>query len=314
MRNIFRLRFVLCCAMLAVAGACEKSTTDPVGPPAALQVVGANAATVAAGAAAADSLAVKVVDDNGRGVSGIQVTWQGDPATGGATVSPASSVTNANGIARTAVTGGTRAGPSTASARITANGQPVTLAYVVTVNAGPAASLAIAPVSGVMANGTTRTLTVAATDQYGNATSAAGAQWTSSAPTVAEVSAAGLVSGRGVGSAQFTASLNGVVSQPVTVSVVPTQMMVCETQNSMVCGTWNWNTDKYSATWADGATADVTVVRFLPESVEFRRVDFGKNPDFTATYIGTISGRTAGGTVTWSIQGTSATGTWTTQW
>jgi hypothetical protein len=94
----------------------------------------------------------------------------------------------------------------------------------------------------------------------------------------------------------------------------PPQMLVCEKNNSTVCGTWTRNGNKYSATWEDGATAYITVVRFQPGHVEFRRVDFGKNPDFTATYIGTISGRTAAGTVTWSMQGTIATGTWTSEW
>lgn len=103
---------------------------------------------------------------------------------------------------------------------------------------------------------------------------------------------------------------------PTDPGIPPAQMRVCEKKISMVCGTWTLNGDKYSATWEDGSTSDITIVRFVPRSAEFRRVDSGKNADLTATYIGAVEGRTLVGTVYWPIQGTSASdiGRWTAEW
>jgi hypothetical protein len=101
---------------------------------------------------------------------------------------------------------------------------------------------------------------------------------------------------------------------PTDPGIPPAQMRVCERKISMVCGTWTLNGDKYSATWEDGSTADITIVRFQPGSGEFRRVDFGKNAGLTATYIGAVEGRTLVGQVYWSIQGTSEVGRWTAEW
>jgi adhesin/invasin len=81
------------------------------GAPAALQIVLGNNGTAPAGFALAESLVVRLVDANGNGVAGRAVAWA---VTGGGGVpSPASTITDANGLSATQWTLGTTAGPNT---------------------------------------------------------------------------------------------------------------------------------------------------------------------------------------------------------
>ena len=81
------------------------------GAPAALQIVQGNNNTAPAGFALAESLVVRLVDANGNGVAGRPVAWA--VTGGGGTPSPASTVTDDNGLSATRWTLGTTAGPNT---------------------------------------------------------------------------------------------------------------------------------------------------------------------------------------------------------
>ena len=79
----------------------------------------------------ANPLKVKAADQFGNGVSGETVTWA--VATGSATVAPASSNTDASGIAQTTLTAGASAGPATVTATSgILSGSPVTFNETVT--------------------------------------------------------------------------------------------------------------------------------------------------------------------------------------
>jgi hypothetical protein len=83
------------------------STAEPANPTTLVYVEG-NGQTAPAGFVLADTLLVRLVDDNGNGVGGKPVTWV--VATGGGTVSPLNSTTTANGYASTHWTLGPSAG------------------------------------------------------------------------------------------------------------------------------------------------------------------------------------------------------------
>ncbi|HEU4884555.1 MAG TPA: Ig-like domain-containing protein [Longimicrobium sp.] len=176
-----------------------------------------------------------------------------------------------------------------------------------------AARLTLSPTAVTLGVAATRPVTVTAFDDD-DKTIEADVRWTSSNATVAEVNDAGVIVARAPGSAVLTATMDDAQAQ-VTATVVPAQMTVCETNNATVCGAWVWQNDHYAGTWQDGATANITVTKF-GATVEFARVDYGKNKDFTASYTGVVNlaAKSASGAVKWSITGQSATGNWTAQW
>lgn len=94
----------------------------------------------------------------------------------------------------------------------------------------------------------------------------------------------------------------------------PAEIVVCETYTVRICGTWQRSGSTYAGSWQDGATADVDLVRFTRTEIRAERTDFGQNRDLTAVYTGTVNGRTASGSVTWTVEGTPRTGSWTAEW
>ena len=92
------------------------ATAEP-GPPAGLQPVGPQARTGAAGATLDPPLAVRVVDQHGNGVPGVQVSWS--ITAGGGALSAVSAQTDAEGVARATWTlGGVLSAPQTARAAL----------------------------------------------------------------------------------------------------------------------------------------------------------------------------------------------------
>jgi glucose/arabinose dehydrogenase len=86
--------------------ACTSNPASP-GPSPTLRIVSGDAQAAAAGSALPESLTVQAVDAGGGPQAGITVRWT---ASGGASATPASSVTGATGFARTAVTLGVTTG------------------------------------------------------------------------------------------------------------------------------------------------------------------------------------------------------------
>jgi hypothetical protein len=96
---------------------------------------------------------------------------------------------------------------------------------------------------------------------------------------------------------------------------LPSVIRQCETYTTRICGTWERESgDTYRAVWDDGATASIRVVRFTFEEIVVRREDDGQNVDFTATYAGTVRGRSAAGAVVWNAGESTRSGTWEAEW
>jgi Bacterial Ig-like domain (group 1)/Regulator of chromosome condensation (RCC1) repeat len=141
------------------------TATASVPANAILQRVGGDNQTGFVGQPLADSLVVRVILPDGRPLRGVQITWVPDP---NGTASPATSITDANGRARTRWTLGTDAGTPT----LRANG-PNGLTTPFRATANPGAPVAIVKVQGDGQTGLPGAElpvdpTVRVVDQYGN--------------------------------------------------------------------------------------------------------------------------------------------------
>jgi adhesin/invasin len=136
--------------------------------PSAASVASGNAQTLVAGTPSAP-LVVRVVDQNGDGIAGFQVTYQ--VASGGGTLSQATVATDAQGNAQSVLTSGATAGPNSVVATAPGlAGSPLT--FTLTGTAGPATALAIASgdnQSAVVGTALAQPFVVRVTDANGNA-------------------------------------------------------------------------------------------------------------------------------------------------
>jgi hypothetical protein len=150
-------------------------TAEPANPT-SLVLVSGNNQTGAVGAQLADSLVVRLVDDNGNGVGGKAISWV--IGTGGGSPNPATATTNPNGLAWTRWTLGPNAGSNLINAvfsgvpsvPFTANaeaGEATKLTFTqppVTTSAGspmPAVRVAIQDASGNTVTSSTAQVTLA---------------------------------------------------------------------------------------------------------------------------------------------------------
>jgi hypothetical protein len=106
-------------------------------------------------------------------------------------------------------------------------------------------------------------------------------------------------------------------SAPAILASLPTQMAECEHPNGLnVCGQWVWTGQAYSAHWANGAVATITVTRFDGHSVAFHRVDLSNSISvgLTSDMQGQVSSDGhMSGSVTWTwpaVVPPVAVGTW----
>jgi hypothetical protein len=120
-RNTLSRSSLVIMALAAAAGlaACDSDTDNGVEPPVASAIKADSAhnnQTGTVGLVLADSIQVHVTTSSGTAVSGVTVTWA--VATGGGTVAPTTSVTNATGDARSSLILGATAGANTVTASI----------------------------------------------------------------------------------------------------------------------------------------------------------------------------------------------------
>lgn len=178
-----------------------KSTADPV------NTVVATPATPAPG--------VLVKDVNGNPVAGVSVTFTVTDGRG--SVTGAKVATNGSGIATVGSwTVGTLVGQNVLTATVTGVGAA---AFVVTSVPAAVAVVTVNPLPVIVGIGQTQQLTAAATDQFGNVIPNSAIAFSSSAPSIATVSSAGLISGVSFGEDTVTAVV-GAVSRRVPVSVI----------------------------------------------------------------------------------------------
>ncbi|MBI4540112.1 MAG: Ig-like domain-containing protein [Gemmatimonadetes bacterium] len=131
------------------------SATATPGPAATLVKVSGDAQTGEAGTALADSLVVRVTDRFGNPVAGTTLQWA--VASGGGSLSPATSTSSSAGLARSRWMLGPSAGTQTATASASGlSGSPLTFTATATLATGPVVS-AISP--SPLTPGTTATIT-----------------------------------------------------------------------------------------------------------------------------------------------------------
>jgi WD40 repeat protein len=177
-------------------------TTPP--PPAAVASVSVTPASASVVVGGTQSLVAGARDAAGNALTGRAVTWSsGTPAV--ATVSAAGVVT--------AVAAG--------SATITATVEGITGTATITVTPVPVASVSVTPVSVSISPGFTQQMAATPRDAGGAALSGRPASWSSSAPAVASIDNAGLVTAVAAGSTTIRATVEGIVGT-ATITVVAT--------------------------------------------------------------------------------------------
>jgi hypothetical protein len=208
-------RAAAACSVLLLSACSDSPTEPPPGPAAAMSPV-TGPQTVAAGASAADSFVVRVVDSNGRGVPAVSVSFW---TFGDARVSPTMALTDAKGYARTAFQSLGQAGNLRVSAAVVTTNGPAQVDIPVTVTPGPAVELRGFPAGslklGLYAE---RQLSLLARDQFGNA-ALGGITFASGNTSILAVSSTGLLQAKAAGSTTLTATLgSSTFSVPVTVT------------------------------------------------------------------------------------------------
>lgn len=203
------------------------SGTGPT--PGSIAVSAGNSQVGAAGAALAESLAVIVRDQSGAVLPGVNVTFT--ITAGGGSVSPASRVTDAAGIAKTRRTLGPNAGTQTVSASA-GSLTPVQFSAVAQINgAVNIASTTTGPLTDTVGATKAESLIVLVTDQNATPVPGVNVAWTA---TGGSVSAAAVpTSAAGLSKVQFTygtaainqsatATVTGLVGSPVTITLAAT--------------------------------------------------------------------------------------------
>lgn len=216
---------------MATALACGGGTEPRVGPPATLKVAG-SAQQVPAGQALLAPLVVTVTDAQSRAVSGVTVAW----STSQGKITPASSVSDAQGQAQASWVVDSVAGPQTATATVTGLTPAVFSASVVP---GAASKVAVLPAALTFtAVGESQQVTARVSDQYNNAIVGGTIVWSTSDAQVATVNGAGLVTARSNGAVTVTATRGTLAGQgTATVNIVPLSACGADTLTLAAVGT-----------------------------------------------------------------------------
>ncbi len=201
---------VVLLAMLPVLSVCGSDQSAPV--PGSLTLVSGDAQTAQVGSMLPQPLSVEVRDDAGAPMAGIAVSWT--VASGGGSVSAATSTTGPNGQTTATWTLGGSAG--TQSVRAAAAGFTVT--FMATGTAGPAAQVAVTPEQSTLgALQATLQLTAEVQDASGNPVGG-DVTWASSDEAVLTIDATGLATALTNGTATVTAT-SGTLEGTATLTV-----------------------------------------------------------------------------------------------
>ncbi len=184
-------RSVVYSAFIAFLIACSDST-DSVSPTRPVTAVAITPATNALVVGQTTALAATAKDASGNIIVGRAVQWATSNASV-ATVSTAGAVT--------AVAEGTATVSATVEGKVAQ--------AEVTVSRVPVASLRLTPLTVVLERGGTRQLTAVAVDAAGGVLEGRAVEWTTDAPSVATVSASGLVQAIAAGYAGIRATVEG---------------------------------------------------------------------------------------------------------
>ncbi|CAN5338353.1 hypothetical protein BH24GEM3_BH24GEM3_16120 [soil metagenome] len=205
-----------------------------VGAPAQLVILRGDDQTATVGSSLPDSLAVRVTDADGNPVPNVTVSWAA--AAGSGVLQPATSVTDAAGVARARWTLGTTPGTQSATASVAGL---ASVTFTARVRPGRVSSITISPGYTTLnaLNGTVA-LTAAAYDASGNGLSGVAVTWSSSDPSIVAVNAAGVATAQGNGLATISAQADGVAgTATVRVTQAVAQVAVTPATGTVVIGT-----------------------------------------------------------------------------
>ena len=204
MRSSSLRAFVVGVAALAIGGCGGDGSTGNAPSPADVTIVSGNGQTGMVGTELPGALVVRVTDSGSRPAAGVTVSWV--VTAGGGSVTPATGPTDATGSASARWTLGTAPGPNRTTA--TVGGVPA-VTFNATATSVAAASVTVTSPAGRIYEGDAVQLTATARDADGNVIPGKTFTWTSSEPTWAPVSAAGLLNTWGIGDVMVTATADG---------------------------------------------------------------------------------------------------------
>jgi len=174
-----KLQYLWAAVMVALLGACKDSPIEPDVPGAATAMVAASGVTFEGVAHSSHTLQVRVTDAKGRSVQGVVVNWK--VASGGGSVSSATSTTDAAGIASANWTLGAFADEQ----KVTAESNRLsTISFTGTV---PVATFTISPVEVKLWPGDKTQLSPQAKDATGTILEGVKPTWSTSQPAVVTV-------------------------------------------------------------------------------------------------------------------------------
>ncbi|MEP6730038.1 MAG: Ig-like domain-containing protein [bacterium] len=252
---------VVAASLLAAAGCgSDGSTGTTGGTPSRLDVATAPPTTGAAGSLAG-AFAVKVVDVNGSPVAGSTVNFS---ATGAASVSPSTGVSDASGVASTQVALSTTIG--TATLRATVSGVSAAATTTITVIAGVTTKLVNNPKTLRFFNvGDTARIAAVAQDQFGNAAPSGAVTYSVTDGTLVSVDQAGLVRVLRQPGSTFVISTSGGRADSTTINVYAVGASKCTdvaTASPMNVGDVTSFSTQYACLTGATSGAEFAVVAF----------------------------------------------------
>jgi uncharacterized protein YjdB len=195
-------------AVLLASCLADQNTAPDIGL--SLRVVSGDGQRGPAGQELPDPLVVQVTDGRGRGVRDQLVNFV--VTAGNGAVFAGSAITDRDGFAQEYWTLGTLAGTANRvevrAVDPTTGAKQVFAVFTAIVDASPAATISVTPVTATIVKGATVQLVAEARDQFGNLITDRTPEWTSFIGSVAQVSPGGLVTGVGGGQTYVQARLD----------------------------------------------------------------------------------------------------------
>jgi hypothetical protein len=218
------------------------NVTSNADVPATVTIVGGNNQSAPVGTSLPLPQTVSVADRFGNLLTGANVAWT--VTSGGGSVTPTTSTTDATGRTGTSWRLGNSAGTQT----VTASVGTASATFTATAQGGAVTSITLSPATATLQPGNTQQITVVLRDQFGNVVTGRTPAFTSSDTLVATVSSAGLVTAIADGSAEITASIDGrsetvaiTVFTPPSIPARPSNLEASELSTTSVALTWELN-------------------------------------------------------------------------
>jgi hypothetical protein len=211
--------------------------------PANVTAVNGNNQTAPVGTLLPLAATVSVTDRFGNPLTGVAVTWT--VTSGGGTVTPTSSVTDATGRTGTSWRLGNAAGAQTITASVAGTTGAV---FTATATGGAVTSITLSPTTINLQPGGQQQITVVLRDQFINIVTGRTPTFVSSDTLVARVNATGLVTAIADGTAVVSVSIDGrvetatvTVFTPPSIPARPSHLEASEVSTSVVGLTWQLN-------------------------------------------------------------------------